>query len=122
MARKSESTMSSRKTGNIYAMHCKRIWIGLAHVKPKPGNALLDGAAGAFVPVVALADNESEFASSVATFLNAYKFDVIAVEDIELLDSRRQHSTVENEVVELAESLTLDDPIALSEFEGYENE
>lgn len=103
-------------------MDSKRTWIGLAHVKPRQGNDLLDGAAGAFVPVVALADNETVFASSAATLLNAYKFDVITIEDIEMLDRRRQHNVVENAVVELAKNLTLEDPIALSEFEVYERE
>lgn len=103
-------------------MDFKRIWIGLAHVKPRPRNDQLDGAGGAFVPAVALAVDESEFATVVATFLNAYEFDVITVEDIETLDRRRQHSDIENEVVELAAKLTLDNPIALSAFEAYERE
>ena len=40
-------------------------WIGLAHVKPKPGNDVLGGAAGAYVAAVALAGDPDDFGKFV---------------------------------------------------------
>ncbi len=94
----------------------------MAHVIPQVGNDLLDGAAGAFVPIVGLASDEHEFASDIATLLVTYGFDVSAVEDIELLERRRAHSAVEEDIVILAASLTAENPLAMGDFEAYENE
>ncbi len=74
------------------------------------------------MPVVALAEDEEDFESLVASLLNLYKFEVITVEDIELLRRRLEHGPLEKEIVELAKGLTPDDPIALSQFEAYESE
>ena len=46
------------------------MWIGLVHVRPQPTNKLLGDAVGAFVPAVALADNEEDFASIATACLH----------------------------------------------------
>lgn len=102
-------------------MKKQNIWIGLAQVEPRSGNELLDGGVGAFVPVVALADDENEFASLATTLLEMYDFNVIIVEDIVLLETRRRHYEVDSKVVELAANLSPENPAALSDFEVYES-
>lgn len=97
-------------------------WIGLAHVKPRIGNDLLEGAAGAFVPVVAIAEDFDRFLSVVYNYLHKYQFEIIGVEDVELFREREEHDTVDEDIRDLVNRLTHEAPIALSMFEAYETE
>lgn len=96
------------------------VWIGLAHVKPKPGNAVLEGAVGAFVPSLALAVDESDYASKVAALLESYDFDVLGLEDVERLDERRRRFAVGKEILALVQGLCPENPVAVSYFDAYE--
>jgi hypothetical protein len=95
------------------------VWVGLAHVKPRPGNDLLGCAVGAFVPSVGLAENEQEFVSVLVRFLEGYGFDVVEIKDIETLEMRKLHFRVDLQVCELASALTSENPIGLGSFHTY---
>jgi hypothetical protein len=113
-------TMSTQRvktsSGNYEA------WIGLAHVRPQRGNDVLQGAMGAFVAVVALANSEDEFVNQVVKKLNSYDFDVIEIKDIELFRKRSESFNVDQEVSSLVNSLTSKSPIALHKFHSYSDE
>lgn len=96
------------------------VWIGLAHVKPKLGNDLLDGARGAFVPVLALASNVNEFTSRAMSLLRKYDFHVVEIEDIEPLKIRLAHSAIDNAIVNLASNISEDNYVVFSSFETYD--
>jgi len=97
------------------------VWIGLAHVKPNPGNDLLDGARGAFVPVLALASCVEEFTSKVMGLLRKYNFRIPEIEDIEPLKIRLARGPVDSAIVKLASSISEDNNVAFSSFETYED-
>ena len=98
------------------------IWIGTAHVTPRPGNDLLEGAAGAFVPIVALAEDMTEFVSMITTLLDSYEFEVVEVEDIQRFEERLSTSSVEDDIRELADGLTPSEPIGMDTFQAYDSE
>ena len=98
------------------------VWIGLAHVKPRPGNDLLDGAIGAFVPSLALAENEEDYASKVTALLSEYGFHVLDLDDIERFEERLKRFPVHEDIVALVSSLSPEEPVALSDFDAYEHE
>lgn len=100
----------------------KQKWIGLAHVKPKTGNNLLQGALGAFVPILALTTEIDDFVALTTTYLESFGFEVLEIEDIELFKDRLRNSDVEDVIIALAEELTDEDPIILDTFQAYDNE
>ena len=75
------------------------IWIGLAHVRPDPGNDSLEGAIGAFVPVLALAEDERDYVNKVTATLQRYEFSVIEIDDIELFEKRKEHSDLDQKII-----------------------
>ncbi|HEV2948420.1 MAG TPA: hypothetical protein VGX70_13665 [Gemmataceae bacterium] len=98
------------------------IWIGLAHVKPRPANDLLEGSRGAFVNSVGLAENEQDFASALIDVLDKYDFDVVEMKDVEPLRNRELTYSVDSNLRELAAKLTWEDPIGLGSFHAYEED
>jgi hypothetical protein len=123
MAQKSEFMMNTQNKPE------KRTWIGLAHVKPWPGNNMLEGAIGAFVNVLALAVDTSDFISVATDRLNDYEFYVVGIEDVQVFEERLEECEkrpdgcyVDSEIVELAACLSVDEPVSLSTFDAYENE
>jgi hypothetical protein len=109
-------------TQNNYYEFPPNVWIGLVNVKPNPGNKLLGKAVGAFVPAIALAKDERDFANKVAAFIAAYDFDIIGIDDIEHLETRRKRCPVEEDVLKLADGLSPGNDIAISTFDSYREE
>ena len=94
-------------------------WIGLAHVRPKEDNNLLEGAIGAFVPTIALAGSFDTFVSIMTKELESYDFEVIEIEDIKPFKDRLNNSDVDDEIKVLAEGLSDKYPIAFDVFQAY---
>jgi peptidase E len=94
-------------------------WIGLAHVKPTRSNDLLEGAIGAFVPVVALSVTQEDFVSQVTSALQSWGFTVVELEDIEPWRSRIRRFPVDEHVQGLVRRLGPDNPIEFSVFQSY---
>ena len=100
----------------------KEIWIGLVHVKARKGNDSLDGADGAFVPMLALALSSGDFVSMSTIQLNSYDFDVIEVEDIERYEDRLKHFEVDENIKDLAHRVSERDPVVMDVFQAYYDE
>jgi hypothetical protein len=98
------------------------VWIGLAHLKPRLGEDFFEGAVGAFVIVVAIAEDFDDFVSTAMTYLQQQHFEVVEIEDIELFREREQHYSVDQEIRELVYGLKSESPVALDTFQVYESE
>lgn len=94
-------------------------WIGLAQVKPRPGNEMLGIATGAFVPVLALARTQDDFVNKVVAKLESYDFDVVEIDDIELCKARFKQPDISNEIIALETLLSEDNPVTLHTFQSY---
>ena len=80
---------------------------------------MLQGGDGAFVPVIGLASTADELATLAATLLHHHDFEVIEVDDIELLSERLVKHSVEDEILEVANKLDQDDRIGVGKFQVY---
>jgi hypothetical protein len=94
-------------------------WTGIVHVSPRPGNDLLKGDLGAVVPVVGLADSESQFLSSLTGLFDKWQFDVVEIKDIEHCEEVESRIGVSEEIVNLAKNLTTNDPVGFGVFHTY---
>lgn len=97
----------------------QQLWIGLAQVEPWVGNDLLGNAAGAFVPVIGDAGDETDFLALVERELGALQFDVLALEDVELLSTRVRKHKMPADLSEAIAALSPENPLALGTFEAY---
>jgi len=97
----------------------KEIWIGLAHVKPKQGNEALQGARGAFVPILSMATDSDHFISTATSFLNAHGFEVIEMEDVQLFEERCKNADVDEELMTLVKNLSETVPVQIDIFQSY---
>ena len=97
-------------------------WIGPVEVRPKLGNAVFNGAPGAFSNVLCLARDEAEYRRMVAETLGSLGFEVKAFEDIEPFEQRRRHSPPDEEILDLAAQLSESSPLLYDAFYIYESE
>lgn len=108
--RKSRSSTNVRRT---------EVWIGLAEVRPRPGDTLLGRAVGAFVNVLALAPSPEGFLHLATDALNEYAFDVAAISDVERLSERIRRAGVVPYIEQLATELTPQTPVLFDNFQSY---
>jgi hypothetical protein len=96
-------------------------WIGLFSVRPQKGNNVLGDAIGALVAAIALAEDPADFSRKVSMVLASEGFDVVQIEDVDLVDNRvRQHSVAPN-VAKLASEVTQSNPVVLGDFHSYKS-
>lgn len=100
----------------------REVWIGLAQVSPKPGNAIFDGAPGAFSNVLCLARDETEFRSMVEEIFGGLGFKVREMMDIEPLEQRWRYGVADDEILALAGQLSESMPLVYDTFYVYESE
>ena len=100
----------------------REVWIGLAQVSPKPGNAIFDGAPGAFSNVLCLVRDETEFRSMVEETFGGLGFKVREITDIEPLEQRRRYGVADDEILHLANGLSDSSPLLYDTFYVYESE
>ena len=80
----------------------KQVWIGLAHVKPRRGNNLLKDAAGAYVNILAMANNKQEYIKIIKYAIEEHNFKMIDVKNIEPYLIRKKKFKLKREIVQLA--------------------
>jgi len=78
------------------------IWIGLAQVSSRPGNGLLEGAKGAYVNVLAIANNASDFTDKVKKAVTDLGLDFVLVEDVEPFSERSENYEINESIINLA--------------------
>lgn len=94
-------------------------WIGLARVRPRPGNDALGGALGAFVASIALAESAGDYASKMTVLLNELAFEVLEIEDVELLDDRMRAHSLSPDILKLAKQVDEETPLVLADFHSF---
>lgn len=85
----------------------KEVWIGLALVKQPKRNGALGDADRAYVNVLALAINGSDFRAQVREALKELRLTLIKLEDAETMKSRLSKHSVHRDLRNLAEEVEL---------------
>ncbi len=81
----------------------------------------LGGASGAFVALIALALGPGDYGSTVTTALHELGFDVVEIEDVEVLEERMQRDGLTPAIRKLATMVDEHHPFALGTFHAYED-
>lgn len=97
-------------------------WKGLAEVIARPANDSLDGADGAYVAVVGIAESELDFHRKARFALSAMDFDLIDLEDVEQVRSIEQLGDADPILCERFATLRSDNPIELGTFHSFRAE
>lgn len=95
-------------------------WIALAHVMSRAGTDLLDGARGAYVNAVGLASSSANFEMQLRESLVELGFEVVEIDDLELLSERQTKEGPSEELIELAK-LSVDGEIKFGSFHTYDD-
>lgn len=102
--------------------HSKRVWIGLAEVRPNEVNEMFGDAVAAFVNVLALADEGTEYHRLVTRALDEHGFGVLSIENVEELSERVDRAGVSDEILKLASLVSLVHPVQFDEFHSFSAE
>lgn len=98
----------------------KIIWIGLAKIESEKQSELLGFATKAYVTVLGRAENRKIFRSKVKDYFLNLNLQLLRLEEVEQLNSRIQHFTVEQKILDLAKQLhTGINDIKVSTFHTY---
>jgi hypothetical protein len=100
----------------------REVWIGLAGVRPRPGNEIFGRRAGAYVNVVALADTLDDPRRVVTSHFDQLRFDVTEIEDLEPLEQRLDRHGVSEEILDLVTELSRATVVVNHVFHTYETE
>jgi hypothetical protein len=100
----------------------RRIWTALFQVRASGGSGILKGALGAFVPAVALARDAQEATSLISEKLESYDLETVDFEDVEPLEIRKKRMHVPETMLNLAESITPENPVAFGGFHSYKHD
>jgi hypothetical protein len=94
-------------------------WVGVAEVIPNAGNDLLNGAAGAYVGVIGIANSESEFLANAKTAFAAMDFDLLDLEGVESIHSLEQWTRADESLREKIPTLSIENPFECGIFHCY---
>ena len=97
-------------------------WSALAEVIPRPGNDLLNGAEGAYVAIVGIADSGRDLLRKATLAFSAMDFDLINLEDIEQVHSVEQLQHADPVLTERFTALRSDNPIEVGTFHSFRDE
>lgn len=97
----------------------REAWIGLVEVRPRPTSDPLDGAPGAFVNALALANGETDFCELTGAALAELHLEVVAISDVEPLASRVRRTGVLEEIETLATQLSEQNKVQFDEFQAF---
>jgi hypothetical protein len=82
------------------------VWIGLAEMRPIGESEILDMAELGYSNVLAFASDEESFRKKVAQLCASHNLAIVQIEDIEPLQSRKNHRVVDSSVDQVANDLT----------------
>jgi hypothetical protein len=78
------------------------IWIGLVQISNRPDNGLLDGAKGAYVNVLAMANDSFDFIEKVKKALANLELGFVQIEDVEPFSERSKYYEMDENIINLA--------------------
>lgn len=114
-----EFLSQEKRAASIMNTASRGFWNGVAEVIPRAGNDLLQGADGAYVGVIGLANSMAEFMGAVKVALDAMDFDVLEVADTEFIDSIEKWTGADDLLRERAANLSMENPIELGSFHCF---
>jgi len=97
-------------------------WIGMVHVRDCSTEPKLNGAIGAFVSVIALANDSAHFIERAGDLMASMGFQVVEIEDIALWDKRAKMIHNCSKFHSLAAMLPSEGTITYGPFDSYEAE
>src|SRR5688572_4326368 len=101
-------------------MNDLRNWIGLAEVHSTAGSDVLGPARkGAIVTIIAHARDANDFRVVAAEAFREYGFELVALDNIELLSERTQHSAVDEILLRDAKRIPQDTKFVFGNFHTY---
>lgn len=100
----------------------REVWIGLADVRPRPGNDVFDDAPGAYTSFVALADDRDDALRVVAFHFDRLGFETKEIEDLEPIEDRLDSHGVSDEILDLVTELSRTTAVVHGVFHIYETE
>ncbi len=98
----------------------RQVWIGMAQVEPRKGNNVLEGAVGAFVNALAIADDETEWQARTRDALREIGFDLKAFEDAEPFWAREHSANPSEELRRYAEEARLSGEVRFGCFQAFD--
>ncbi|MGO4551975.1 hypothetical protein AB4059_12865 [Lysobacter sp. 2RAF19] len=94
-------------------------WAGVAEVIPMSGNHLLEGADGAYVGVVGVAQSEKEFIANAKAALSAMEFDMLELTERELIPTVERWINADDSLREKLSTLSAQNPIEFGVFHSF---
>lgn len=98
----------------------RELWIGLVSVVPTKDCDVLEGAVGAYVNVLALASDASEYADLVEKALAKLHIIVDEIEVVEPFAERRSCGNPDPAVVDMAMSISGSEPVQFGTFHSFD--
>lgn len=94
-------------------------WAGVAEVIPMPGNHLLEGADGAYVGVVGVANSEKEFIANAKAAFSALELDMLELAERELIPAVELWVNADDRLREKVSMLSAQNPIEFGVFHSF---
>jgi hypothetical protein len=101
----------------------REVWIGLVGVLPSADCLILSKEIkGAYVNILALAANLSEYQAEIQKALNHYKLTLLEIKDAESLSLRRTKFTVSDDLLRLSDEVKQTGNVRLGTFHEFHND
>lgn len=98
----------------------RQVWIGMVQVEPHEGNDVLEGAVGAFVNALAIAEDEAEWREKTRGALEEIGLDLKNTEDVEPFWSREHSANPNEKLREEAEQVRLTGEVRFGSFQAFD--
>lgn len=99
-----------------------KVWIGLANVKPTENNFSFSHTKRAFVNILCMAKNKEEYIENVSLALKEIDFELIEIDDVEMLDARKDLYNVPEEILLKEKKIRKEGGVDFGNFHTYEPE
>ena len=104
---------------NIQRAKNNYLWWAIAHVQPQIPGDLLDGAAGAHVPVFGHGKDDGDFIRAATRLMIALEFDVVEIDEVEQLSVREFRKRASEDMCQVAKELNDVAPVGYGTFYTY---
>lgn len=115
-----DSSTSRAGDCESFEVATKTLWIGLVGLRPREGNDTLGDACGAFVRLLAMAADESDYVREITKTLDEFQFDFDEVSGVETYSEFVSREGVDTDLAEVAHKVSSDGYSRFSEFFLYD--
>ena len=100
----------------------REVWIGLVNLIPGGGNKDLEGAKGAYVNILAFAENEEDYRNLVKFAAYEHNYSIRKIKDVESFATRIKNYEIDEALLKLSKKVQETGKTHFGEFFVYENE